>query len=298
MASDRADVQRHLGEILQKLRLSANLSGRALAAIFGCDQSRISRIESGQTKISDREAQRWARETNASPEECAEIANLVRKSDSLQISWRGALLSGWGARQGDLSTLEAEAQRILVWHRTGIPDLLQSSSYMLQGTRTESQYSKQSAAAHMFAKISRQRVIHELPSRLEVILTEQGLRSLSGNQNVLVDQLSWIGSLAKRDRLTLGVYPSSGPIPIDHAPSVAIHLAPRSGMEDVVVHTELKERPESGPEEAQRHIDQFRVYQRHSWRGDQAIEFVEGLAREMGSGRSGASDADGERDGA
>ncbi|WP_083702691.1 Scr1 family TA system antitoxin-like transcriptional regulator [Pseudonocardia sp. Ae717_Ps2] len=298
LTGDRADVQRHLGEILQKLRLSANLSGRSLAAILGCDQSRISRIESGQTKISDPEAQRWARETGASTEDRAEISALVCKAAPLQISWRGAPIGGWGARQGDLSALESEAQRILVWHRSGIPDLLQSSSYMLQGVQIESQYSKQSTAARMFAKVSRQRVIYEQSSRLEVILTERALRGLSGNQRVLVDQLIWIGSLAKQDRLTLDVYPIGGPLSINDAPSVAIHLAPQSGMEDVVVHTELKESPESGPESTQRHIDRFRAYQRHSWRGDQAVEFVESLAREMSRGESGDTGGDGGHDGA
>ncbi|OLM08451.1 hypothetical protein Ae505Ps2_6157c [Pseudonocardia sp. Ae505_Ps2] len=64
------------------------------------------------------------------------------------------------------------------------------------------------------------------------------------------------------------------------------------------MHTELKESPESDPESTQRHIDRFRAYQRHSWRGDQAIEFVESLARGMSRGGPGDTGGDGGNDGA
>ncbi|WP_226351233.1 hypothetical protein [Pseudonocardia sp. ICBG601] len=47
----------------------------------------------------------------------------------------------------------------------------------------------------------------------------------------------------------------------------------------------------------QQHIDQFRAYQGHSLRGDQAIEFVEGLAREMSDGQTRPGDPAAGRDG-
>ncbi|WP_226359407.1 helix-turn-helix transcriptional regulator [Pseudonocardia sp. ICBG601] len=58
----RASTRRH----------AAGLTGHALAAIIGLDQSRISRIELGRLRISEFELQRWLQETLATGGVCAD----------------------------------------------------------------------------------------------------------------------------------------------------------------------------------------------------------------------------------
>ncbi|WP_226359404.1 helix-turn-helix transcriptional regulator [Pseudonocardia sp. ICBG601] len=99
MTGDRVDAQRHLGEELRTRRHAAGLTGHALAAIIGLDQSRISRIELGRLRISEFELQRWLQETSTPPEVCAQITSIAQRACGTVALWRNVPVSGGIFRQ-------------------------------------------------------------------------------------------------------------------------------------------------------------------------------------------------------
>ncbi|MBN9755029.1 MULTISPECIES: Scr1 family TA system antitoxin-like transcriptional regulator [unclassified Pseudonocardia] len=299
MADSRPDARRHLGEELRTRRRQAGLTGHALAAIIGLDQSRISRIESGRLRISEPELQRWLHETSTPPGTCAKITDIARRAGGSPTLWRNVPISGWNIQPRDIGSLEGAAAQVAAWQSSVIPAALQTTTYMHWVATGGSVTSRQRLAASILAKIARQKILYETPRRLNVILSEEALEFRGENKEIMIDQLYWISSLARRGRFTLGVLPANIKPHIDRVPSFTIYTSPHEGVDNLVARTLDDEIfiPEASTDNVQRHIDQFRVYQRHSWRGDQAIEFVEGLAREMRAGKDSSIDTSQNSDG-
>nr|WP_308253203.1 DUF5753 domain-containing protein [Pseudonocardia sp. ICBG601] len=231
---------------------------------------------------------------------CAQITSIAQRACGTVALWRNVPVSGWNIQARDISALERAASRVAVWQNSTIPDVLQTAAYMHWLAVTVAANSKQRLAANILAKVTRQKILYETPSRLDVVISERALRCPSGDRGIMIDQLHWLGSLARYGRFNLWILTANAESHIDRGPSFTIYMSPNKDADDLAVRTpgDVTISPEAKPENVRHYIDQFRDYQRRSLRGDQAIEFVEGLAREMSDGRSGASAADGECDGA
>ncbi|NWJ75148.1 hypothetical protein HX744_32325 [Pseudonocardia sp. ICBG1122] len=125
-----------------------------------------------------------------------------------------------------------------------------------------------------------------------MVISEEALIFCGENREIIVDQLYWIASLARRRKFNLGILPVDSEPPLDRSSSFTIYMSPHESVDDLVAQLSNDGiiTPEARSEDVQRYIDQFHTYRRHSWRGDQAIEFVEGLAREMSSDKPSSID--------
>ncbi|WP_226358671.1 Scr1 family TA system antitoxin-like transcriptional regulator [Pseudonocardia sp. ICBG601] len=296
MTTSRATERSQLGERLRRYRMAAGLSGRELGALLDCDQSRISRIESGNIGIPSEDAERWLQATGAPVGEHGKVLSLVSAASRAPLPPRTPSLAGWKSRRTDRAAIELEASGALVLNHSFIPEVLQTAAYARRFVRLNSTLSKRGVDSWLSSCVLRQEVLYREGSHLEVILGESSLRRPLGNSAVMLDQLNRIQSLARQRRLDLAVLPDSVQ-EMREGVNFSVYLAPNADAANLVASSDDVDVSDKG-EVVERHVNLFRSCQRHSWRGDQAIEFVESLAREMGSGGSGASDADGERDGA
>ena len=141
--------------------------------------------------------------------------------------------------------------------------------------------------------VDRQTILYVSRFPIEAVISENVLRQPFGGCAVMVDQLNRITALARQGLTRPSILPADAEFEIGPALDADIYLGPSELSDNLAT---VEGRLIDSQSSVQRHIDQFRTYQRHSWRGNQAIEFVDGLAREMSSGKFGASDD--ERDGA
>ncbi len=127
-------------------------------------------------------------------------------------------------------------------------------------------------------------------------MVESLLKQQFGGAYVILDQLDRIISLARHRLVDLAVLPNNVNFDSAYGLDAVIYMAPHEAADNLVIKSDRR-RPIENQVVVQQHIDQFRAYQGHSLRGDQAIEFVEGLAREMSDGQTRPGDPAAGRDG-
>ena len=280
MTPQRRDPWARLGEQLREHRIRAKMSGRALGASIKCDQSRISRIESGKSHVTKQEAQRWLESTGASNELTTRFIEEVDAARRKSAEDLEAGLNGWRADPADIGAIELEAALVLTRQISFIPELLQSAAYMRHLLQVSTRQPRQRVASQIAARIERQKILYTRRRRLEVVLHEGLLRHRFGGTYIMLDQLDRISSLAKREAVDLSILPDGIEIDLEYDADVTIYLSPNEAADDLVISSNER-RPVEDQAVTQQYIEQFRSYQRRSLRGAQAIEFVEGVAAEM-----------------
>lgn len=282
MPPARLSPRRELGERLRRYRTDAGLSGQALGAALGCDQSRISRIESGKTRISAEQVRQWLDETDAPAQDYEIVLDLAERAEVEVVSWKDAHANGWAAHQNDYAAIEREASRILIWQPSVIPGLMQSGAYVRHFLGKMRGLPERQVAEGVAARLDRQDVLYLPDTHLEVVIAEHVLRQRFGGAAVMVDQLHRVASLAQLPSVDLAVLPSDTDMDETYEPSAVIYLAPHEDANDLaVIELATSVVRESKPDNVQRYVNLFRTYQAHSVRGSQAIEFVEAIAKQM-----------------
>lgn len=282
MSPKRLGAREDLGEQLRHFREAADLSGHAIGAVLGCNQSRISRIEAGKTRISPKEVRQWLDATGAPADEYDDLLELAERAEVEIISWNDAHASGWAAHQNDYAAIEREASRILIWQPAVIPGLMQSGAYVRHFLAKVRGLPERQVAEGVAARLDRQDVLHQPGTRLEVVIAEHVLRQRFGGPKVMIEQLHRVASLAQLPSVDLAVLPSDTDMDETYEPSAVIYLAPHAEANDLaVVELATSIVRERKPENVQRYIDLFRTYQAHSLRGTDAIALVERIATEV-----------------
>jgi transcriptional regulator with XRE-family HTH domain len=283
----RPGAREELGERLHQYRDVAGLSGHALGAELGCNQSRISRIEAGKTRISPEQVRQWLDVTGAPADAYDDLFELAERAEVEVVSWKAAHAGGWAAHQNDYAAIEREASRILIWQSAVIPGLMQSGAYVRHFLAKVRRLPERQVAEGVAARLDRQDVLHQPGTHLEVVIAEHILRQRFGGWKVMVEQLHRVASLAQLPSVDLAVLPSDIDMDETYQPSAVIYLAPNEATDDLaVVELATSVVRERKPENVQRYVDLFRTYQAHSLRGPDAIEHVERIANQMDASSS------------
>lgn len=274
-----------LGARLHQYRVDAGISGQAMGEQLQCVQSRISRIESGKTRISPDEVRQWLDTTKAPTEVYDELLELAQRAEIEVISWKDAHANGWAAHQNDYAAIEREASRILIWQPTVIPGLLQSGAYVRHFLANVRNLPEKQVAEGVAARLNRQDMLYQPDTHLEVVIAEHVLRHRFGGTKVMVEQLHRLASLAQLPSVDLAVLPSDTDMNETYEPSSVIYLAPHDDANDLaVIELATSIVRESKPTNVQRYVELFRTYQQHSLRNDTAIETVQHIAKNMETG--------------
>jgi transcriptional regulator with XRE-family HTH domain len=198
-------ARRQLGGKLQELRRRAGLSGADLARLLSTNQPRISRIETGRTVPGVGDVRAWAEATHATPEEVAELGDLVRRLATEATSWRILHRLGLTQRQREIAELEREATAIVVFQPTMVPGLLQVADYARRVMAQGNPSSQADLAGAVAQRMERQTILYDQRKRFEFIITEGALRWRPGPPGLMAAQLDRLISVASLPNVSIGV---------------------------------------------------------------------------------------------
>lgn len=198
-------ARRRLGGKLLELRRRAGLSGADLALLLSTNQPRISRIETGRTVPSVGDVRAWAEATHATPEEVAELGDLVRRLATEATSWRILHRLGLTQRQREIAELEREATAIVAFQPTMVPGLLQVADYARRVMAQGNPSSQADLAGAVAQRMERQTILYDQRKRFEFIITEGALRWRPGPPDLMAAQLDRLISVASLPNVSIGV---------------------------------------------------------------------------------------------
>jgi transcriptional regulator with XRE-family HTH domain len=201
--------RRLVGAALRRYRDNSGFKLEDAAQILECDRSKISRIETGQRGIRNRDLRELLAEYGAGEREQAVLAAIANPGRA----------PGWWRDYGDvlaedvrdMMIMESLATQIFAYHAQQVPELLQTGDYAravagASGT-PPAPGSEQRAMAAMLA---RQEAIVRAAKEpeLAVVIAEGALRQQVGGPEVMRAQLARLADLAvSSPRITVQVLP-------------------------------------------------------------------------------------------
>lgn len=190
--------RRLLGSALREYRENLGWNLDEAARILECDRSKISRIETGERGIRQKELRELLAEYGVPAAE---------RQALLAIAHRGRE-SGWWLDYRDVLTadgqdyviMEIAATQLLVYEANQVPDLLQTQDYMRAVAAADARYGSDEQRAHaMEVKLNRQRIVvagRAPDTVLDVVVTEGALRQMVGAPRVMREQLGKLTAIA------------------------------------------------------------------------------------------------------
>jgi transcriptional regulator with XRE-family HTH domain len=270
-------ARRQLGSKLLELRRRAGLSGADLARRLNTNQPRISRIETGRSVPNVDDVRAWAEATRATPEEVAELADLVRRLATGATSWRILHRLGLTEHQREIGELERAATVISTFQPTMVPGLLQIADYARRVMAQGNPSSQADLAGAIAQRIERQDVLYDQSKRFEFIITEGALRWRPGPPELMVAQLDRLISVASLPNVSLGIL-----LLDQEAPDAYLHPFVIFELDDdalVTVETLSAELQVNEPEEIAVYRRTLERYRSAALWGDRAVHAIQALFR-------------------
>lgn len=177
--------RRLVGAALRRYRLDLGYDLDDAAHILDCDRSKISRIETGQRGIRNRELRELLSEygLDKPAQDVLTAIAAPRGSGSWRRAYDGQLPDVWL----DLMAFEAAASKILIYEAQRVPELLQTQDYATKA-----------AGPDMAAVIvARQKAVLGNPDReITVVTGEAALRQVTGSTAVMRGQLATLAKIS------------------------------------------------------------------------------------------------------
>ena len=195
---------RRLARELRRLREEQGLTLQEVADRLDWSRATVSRLETGQTR--------------PKPNDIADLLDLYGvpspARDALINLAREAGQRGWWTAYADVFTgsyvaLEDEASLIRTWDPQLIHGLLQTEEYARAViTAGRMLPTREDIERRIDARKARQALLNrDHAPRLHLIIDEGVLRRPIGGPEVMAAQLSWLGVLAERPKITIQVLP-------------------------------------------------------------------------------------------
>ncbi|PRY27959.1 helix-turn-helix protein [Pseudosporangium ferrugineum] len=200
-------ARRELGEELRRLR--GERRGAEVAGLLGWSESKLSRIETARTGISQDDLERLLRELGVPPGESARLRELAGRGR--ERVWWAPYRSSVANRYDEFVALEAEAAGICEWEAQVVPGLLQTDEYAHAVIEVGADVTDPEVLQRRTAlRMARQSVLtREPPPSLCVVLDESALHRQVGGRAVLRRQLQRLYDASQRPGIELRVLPFS-----------------------------------------------------------------------------------------
>jgi transcriptional regulator with XRE-family HTH domain len=199
---------RRLGSDLRQLRRKASLTAQKVGDELGFSQAKISRIESGEVRVSRTDLKAMLALYGVTDDH--QVAAFIEaakeaKSQGWWIAYEDALPREYR----DFIALEGAATGIRTFEGMIVPGLVQTPEYSRQIiTAGPAVIPPGHVDSLIKVRTERQTILErEMPPKLWVIVTEGALRQLVGGRDVMIEQLRHLGRLATRSNVTLQVLP-------------------------------------------------------------------------------------------
>jgi transcriptional regulator with XRE-family HTH domain len=189
--------RRLLGSALREYRESLGYNLDEAARILECDRSKVSRIETGERGIRQKELRELLTEYGVpATEQEALLAVAHRGRESgWWLDYRDVL----SAAAQDFVIMETAATEILVYEANQVPGLLQTADYIRAVAEADVRYTSAEQRAHALeVLLNRQHIVlaGRTPS-LSVVVTEGALRQVVGQPRVMREQLGRLADIAE-----------------------------------------------------------------------------------------------------
>jgi transcriptional regulator with XRE-family HTH domain len=226
---------RQLAVELRRLREVATLTGEEAAAQLGWSASKVSRIETGRSPVSNSDLRRLLDLYEVPANRRERLAQLARTAN--KRGWWDAYSDTVRETYSALIAVETSAESVLQYEHSLVPGLLQTEAYTEEIVRSGRLANPPGVAAQQVeVRLNRQAALtREVePLRLTVVLDEAVLRRQVGGPEVMRGQLQHLLDMSAHPNITLQVLPfARGSHPaIDGA--FSIYLFPGAAESEVV----------------------------------------------------------------
>jgi transcriptional regulator with XRE-family HTH domain len=200
-------LRRQLGAEMRRLREQTGRTCADVAGELSWSESKLSRIETAHTGISNRDLDRLLL-----------IYELPEPSrDRLRAMAAKSRQRAWWEAYGDVLPnayetyigFEAEAAEILSYEAMVVPGLLQTDEYARAVIDADDSWNDPDIAAQRVAvRMARQSVLtRQPPPELRLVLDEAVVRRQIGGSEVIRRQLRYLVDLSQRENITLQILP-------------------------------------------------------------------------------------------
>lgn len=205
--------RRFIGAALRHYREQLGLTAEEAADVLECDISKISRIETGTRTIRGSELETLLEAFSVFGAEQRSLLTLARAPQGRAATWWFPYANALPSVFCEYASLEGQAERILLYGATRVPELLQTRAYTQAAVSADVTVVAGSEDIRVEAAEARQRaILEDRSAQLEALITEAALRQQVGDAEVMREQLRRLVHLAGPDRypwVSLRVVPFS-----------------------------------------------------------------------------------------
>lgn len=206
---------------LRALRVRAGyLTGKEFAQALGWQQSKVSRIETGNQQATDSDVVEWLRATQAPESLSVELRNELREIQIDAASWRRQLSKGHADRQQRAAKTEQKSSRIRALELALLPGLVHTADYARATLTAHARLHEVPPDVEKAVEIrmERQRVLYDSGKSIEMLIMESALRTGVCPPGAMVAQMDRLLAVAGLPSVRLGI------IPLDtHLPVIPMH---------------------------------------------------------------------------
>ncbi|HWG97916.1 MAG TPA: helix-turn-helix transcriptional regulator [Pilimelia sp.] len=247
--------RRRLRTALRRAREAADLTQELVAASMDWSLSKLIRIESGAVSVSTNDVKAllalYRVTDTALIDELVNLARVARRR-TWWSSYRDTVPTPYASYIG----LEAEATELCYFHPISVPGLLQTEAYARTIVPVDGPYqvAPDQIETRVAIRLTRQREVlgRPDPPRITAVLDEAVLRRITGNVEIMHEQLLHLVTLGGSPNIDLHVLPFSAGNTTVNGPFVILRYPDPADSDVVYVECALFEdvidRPEScGP---------------------------------------------------
>ena len=207
-SSSAWQARQALAARLGEIRTDAGLTGRALAALCGWHESKVSRIEHARTAPSADDIRAWCQCCGA-PDETHELLAFLRSVEDMFVEWRRMERAGLKRAQEAVLPLWERTRIFRAYSSWLIPGAVQTPAYTKAilraiAARRDLPDDTDEAAA---VRADRLRLLREGDHRFFVVVEESVLRNVIGGADVMAGQLGHLITVASLPSVSLGIIP-------------------------------------------------------------------------------------------
>jgi transcriptional regulator with XRE-family HTH domain len=207
-SSSAWQARQALGARLGELRQDAGLSGRALAALCGWHESKVSRIEHARTAPSAYDIRSWC-EHCGQPAETEDLIAFLRTVEDMFVEWRRMERTGLRRAQEAVLPLWERTRLFRAYSSWLIPGAVQTRAYTAAvlraiAARRELPDDVEDAVT---VRSDRLRLLREGDHRFLVVIEESVLRNVIGGPEVMAGQLGHLITVASLPSISVGIIP-------------------------------------------------------------------------------------------
>lgn len=248
MPSRPGPHRQRLARELRALRAGTGLSGNQFAKRIGWIQSRVSKIERGETTPTPDDIRQWVEHTSGSPDDETRLLDMLHLAKVEHETFRGAGQAGRATTmQNELATLEEMATRIGKFEPNIIPAQVQTRQYAEEMSRhiiggaASFGFTEEEINAIVDKRMARQRILDDPGRTVQVIILETALWYPLASPATMREQLHRLGSLSGMRALEFGVIPMGTPLPATATHGFRFFDDVYLGVETMTGYTEYRD---------------------------------------------------------